>query len=84
MSFRMCYKKSSCDPIDYESIDRTEFWIADDEQEGDDFNLDELEQALYEEGSIPVGVDGQPYYDSASGSQGCFLTFNQLGNYFNL
>ncbi|XP_031283806.1 uncharacterized protein LOC116142517 [Pistacia vera] len=66
---RMCYKKSSCDPIDYESIDRTEFWIADDEQEGDDFNLDELEQALYEEGSIPVGVDGQPYYDSAGGSQ---------------
>ncbi|XP_031282661.1 uncharacterized protein LOC116141281 [Pistacia vera] len=75
---RMCYKKSSCDPIDYESIDKTEFWIANDEQEGDEFNLDELEQALYEEGSILIGVDDQPYYNSAGGSQGCFPTFNQL------
>ncbi|XP_031252359.1 zinc finger BED domain-containing protein 6-like [Pistacia vera] len=49
-------------------------------KEGDELNLDELEQALYEEGSIPIGVGDQPYYDLAGGSQDCFPTFNQLAD----
>ena len=39
------------DPIDYESIDKTEFWIVDDdEEEGEgELNYEELDQMLYGE-----------------------------------
>ncbi|XP_031268168.1 uncharacterized protein LOC116126600 [Pistacia vera] len=69
-AFKDVLQENSCDPIDYESIDKIEFWNADDEQECGEFNLDELEQALYEEGSIPIDVGDHPYYDSTDVSQG--------------
>ncbi|XP_010436496.1 PREDICTED: uncharacterized protein LOC104720259 [Camelina sativa] len=41
-------KKRSYDPVDYESIDKTEFWIIEEEEAGE-LELDELENALAEE-----------------------------------
>ncbi|GMP68619.1 hypothetical protein CsSME_00028173 [Camellia sinensis var. sinensis] len=37
------------DPVDIESIDKTEFWIVEDEEEPHLLDLDELKQMLYEE-----------------------------------
>ncbi|XP_031251847.1 uncharacterized protein LOC116109762 [Pistacia vera] len=70
---RKCYKRISLDPIDYESIDKTEGWIVDDEEEEEvsELNYEELEQMLYGEGSIPTGVADHPsFYDSTDGSEG--------------
>ncbi|XP_031283315.1 uncharacterized protein LOC116141998 [Pistacia vera] len=65
-----CYKRISFDPIDYESIDKTESWIVDDEEEVNELNYEELEQMLYGEGSIPAGVADHPsFYDSTDGSE---------------
>ncbi|XP_031283147.1 uncharacterized protein LOC116141811 [Pistacia vera] len=73
---RRCCKKMSFDPIDYESIDKTEAWIVDDEEKVGELNYDELEQTLYGEGSIPVNVgDHSSYYDSTDVSQDCFQNF---------
>ncbi|XP_010480937.1 PREDICTED: uncharacterized protein LOC104759744 [Camelina sativa] len=41
-------RKRSYDPVDYESIDKTEFWIVEEEGAGE-FEYDELENALAEE-----------------------------------
>ncbi|GMY38460.1 hAT dimerization domain-containing protein [Fagus crenata] len=46
-------KKFNFDPIDYESIDKTEFWIVEDE-EPPCLDYEELEATLYEEGAYPV------------------------------
>ncbi|XP_031282432.1 uncharacterized protein LOC116141007 [Pistacia vera] len=72
-SFRMSYKKTSFDPIDYESIDKTDFWVFDDEEEDASLNYEEWEQTLYGEGSIPIGPGDHPtYYDftEAAGDAG--------------
>ncbi|XP_031278101.1 uncharacterized protein LOC116136558 [Pistacia vera] len=57
-----CYKRISFNPIDYESIDKTESWIVDDEEEVNELNYEELEQMLYEVGSIPAGVANHPSF----------------------
>lgn len=41
------------DPVDIESIDKTEFWIVEDEEEPPFLDFDELEQMLYQESSAP-------------------------------
>nr|XP_027124009.1 uncharacterized protein LOC113740668 [Coffea arabica] len=41
------HRKRSYDPIDYESIDKTEFWVIEKEQDGE-LNCDELEEELEE------------------------------------
>ncbi|XP_023633848.1 uncharacterized protein LOC111829321 [Capsella rubella] len=41
-------RKRSYDPVDYESIDKTEFWIVEEEEAGE-LEYDELENALAEE-----------------------------------
>jgi hypothetical protein len=51
--YRVNVKKFNFDPIDYESIDKTEFWIVEDE-EPPCLDYEELEAALYEEGAYPV------------------------------
>ncbi|XP_071922831.1 uncharacterized protein [Coffea arabica] len=45
---RFSYKKRSYDSVDYETIDKVEFWIVDEEQEGE-FDYDELEEMTEEE-----------------------------------
>ncbi|XP_071933926.1 uncharacterized protein [Coffea arabica] len=53
---RLSYKKRSYDPLDYEAIDKVEFWIVDEEQEGE-LDYDELEEMIEEE--FPkTGEDG--------------------------
>ncbi|XP_071920401.1 uncharacterized protein [Coffea arabica] len=53
---RLSYKKRSYDPVDYETIDKVEFWIVDEEQEGE-LDYDELEEMIEEE--FPkTGEDG--------------------------
>ncbi|GMP80505.1 hypothetical protein CsSME_00035580 [Camellia sinensis var. sinensis] len=37
------------DPVDIESIDKTKFWIVEDEEEPPLLDFDELEQMLYQE-----------------------------------
>ncbi|GMP40402.1 hypothetical protein CsSME_00010864 [Camellia sinensis var. sinensis] len=37
------------DPVDIESINKTEFWIVEDEEEPPLLDFDELEQMLYQE-----------------------------------
>ncbi|KAK1440659.1 hypothetical protein QVD17_06488 [Tagetes erecta] len=44
----------SCDPVDYESIDKTEFWVVDEEEEGE-LNYEELENMLEEEPPNNIG-----------------------------
>ena len=39
---RLSYNKRSCDPVDYETIDKVKLFIVDEEQEGES-NYDELE-----------------------------------------
>ena len=46
-------KKFNFDPIDYASIDKTEFCIVEDD-EPPLLNHKELENALYEEGGYPI------------------------------
>ncbi|RVW34989.1 hypothetical protein CK203_092527 [Vitis vinifera] len=51
-------KKRTCDPIDYVCIDETNFWIVD-EDEPTKLDVEELENLLYEEGSISINkVEG--------------------------
>ena len=40
-------QKRSYDPVDYESIDKTEFWVVEEEQEGE-LDYEELEEELEE------------------------------------
>ncbi|RVW73056.1 hypothetical protein CK203_061061 [Vitis vinifera] len=57
--FWMFYnKKRIYDPIDYACIDETDFWVVDDDQPAE-LDVEELENLLYEEGSIPINeVEG--------------------------
>ena len=44
------------DPIDYASIDKTDFWVF--VEEVDPYlNYEELENAIYEEGAYPANVE---------------------------
>ncbi|XP_071909561.1 uncharacterized protein [Coffea arabica] len=47
LQHRFDHRKRSYDPIDYESIDKTEFWVIEEEQDGE-LNCDELEEELEE------------------------------------
>ncbi|XP_050242218.1 uncharacterized protein LOC126691201 [Quercus robur] len=46
-------KKFNFDPIDYASIDKTEFWVVEDE-EPPYLNHEEIENALYKEAAYPI------------------------------
>ncbi|XP_065619291.1 uncharacterized protein LOC136063198 [Quercus suber] len=46
-------KKFNFDPIDYASINKTEFWVVEDE-EPPFLDHEEIENALYEEGAYPI------------------------------
>ncbi|CAA7055210.1 unnamed protein product [Microthlaspi erraticum] len=46
--YRSSKAKRAYDPVDYESIDKTEFWIVGEEGEAE-LDYDELESALLEE-----------------------------------
>ncbi|CAA7038795.1 unnamed protein product [Microthlaspi erraticum] len=48
LMFGACSLLKSYDPVDYESIDKTEFWIVEEEEEGE-LDLAELEDKLLEE-----------------------------------
>ncbi|KAL6342681.1 hypothetical protein AAG906_013087 [Vitis piasezkii] len=55
---RFYNKKRIYDPINYACIDETDFWIVDDYQLTK-LDIEELENLLYEEGSIPINeVEG--------------------------
>ncbi|RVW33935.1 hypothetical protein CK203_082981 [Vitis vinifera] len=55
---RFYNKKRIYDPIDYACIDETDFWVVDDDQPAE-LDVEELENLLYEEGSIPINeVEG--------------------------
>ncbi|RVW33402.1 hypothetical protein CK203_094265 [Vitis vinifera] len=59
MILNMFYnKKWIYDPIDYACIDETDFWIVDEDQQVE-LDVEELENLLYEEKSIPINeVEG--------------------------
>lgn len=46
--FRFSKRKRSYDPIDYESIDKTDFWVVEESGEAE-LDYDEFENALIEE-----------------------------------
>lgn len=52
-NYRHFNKMKNYDPVDIESIDKTEFWIVEDEEEPPLLDFDELEQMLYPESSAP-------------------------------
>ena len=54
--FRFYKKKRSYDPIDYACIDETKFWIINEDEPGE-LDLEEMENLLYEEGSLPIEVE---------------------------
>ena len=45
--------KNNYDPVDIESIDKTEFWIVEEEEDPPLLDYDELEQMLNKDGSTP-------------------------------
>ena len=51
--FRFYNKKRTYDPINYACIDETDFWIVDEDQPTK-LDVEELENLLYEEGSILI------------------------------
>ena len=51
--YRVKRKKFNFDPIDYASIDKTKFWIVEDE-EPPFLDHEKIENALYEEGAYPI------------------------------
>nr|POF09052.1 hypothetical protein CFP56_38631 [Quercus suber] len=53
---RLYNKKFNFDPIDYASIDKTDFWVFV-EEEDPYLNYEELENAIYEEGAYPTSVE---------------------------
>ena len=56
--FRFYKKKRIYDPIDYACIDETDFWVVDDDQPTE-LDIEELDNLLYEEESIPINeVEG--------------------------
>ena len=56
--FRFYNKKRIYDPLDYACIDEIDFWVVDDDQPVE-LDVEELENLLYEEGSIPINeVEG--------------------------
>ena len=56
--FRFYNKKRIYHPIDYACIDETDFWIVDEDQQVE-LDVEELENLLYEEKSIPINeVEG--------------------------
>ncbi|KAJ1391324.1 hypothetical protein SESBI_36715 [Sesbania bispinosa] len=74
-SHRWEHKKRSYDPIDYESIDKVEFWVVE-EEAPPEFDVDDIENVIYQDNAIPivgeshnagdeeVGISGQPVLDS--------------------
>nr|XP_023912829.1 uncharacterized protein LOC112024425 [Quercus suber] len=57
---RVKRKKFNFDPIDYASIDKTEFWVVEDE-EPPFLDHEEIENALYEEGAYPIEEGSSSY-----------------------
>ena len=56
--FRFYNKKRTYDPIDYACINENNFWIVDEDEPGE-LDVEELENLLYEEWSIPINeVEG--------------------------
>ena len=51
--FRFYNKKRTYDPIDYACIDETDFWIVDEDRPVE-LDVEDLENILYEEKSIPI------------------------------
>ena len=59
--FRLYNKKKSYDPIDYECIDETEFWIIY-ENELEELDFEKLDNLLYEEGSMLINeIEGSSF-----------------------
>ena len=50
---RVKRKNFNFDPIDYASIDETEFWVVEDEEPAF-LDHEEIENALYEERAYPI------------------------------
>ncbi|XP_050243404.1 uncharacterized protein LOC126692036 isoform X1 [Quercus robur] len=55
LKHRLYNKKFNFDPIDYASIDKTDFWVFV-EEEDPYLNYEELENAIYEEGAYPASA----------------------------
>lgn len=47
-------KKTSYDPIDFESIDNIEFWVVEEER-SPELDADEIENIIYHDSAVPVG-----------------------------
>ena len=73
--FRLYNKKRSYDPIDYTCIDETEFWIIDEDEPGE-LDLEEMKNLLYEEGSLPIEVEGSS--SSTLILNCCYFTFKMI------
>ncbi|XP_030941043.1 uncharacterized protein LOC115982846 [Quercus lobata] len=78
---RLYNKKLNFDPIDYASIDKTDFWVFV-EEEDPYLNYEELENAIYEEGAYPANVEAssniEESIDDSSEVEGIDLgTFGQ-------
>ncbi|KAF2322650.1 hypothetical protein GH714_026613 [Hevea brasiliensis] len=53
MCTRLQYEKRTCDPIDYECIEKIDFWIVE-EEPPPELDTEELEEALYQEDAILI------------------------------
>jgi hypothetical protein len=54
LKHRHQYKKRSYDPVDYDCIDKTDFWIAEEVSPPELENDEVMEQAIYGDDAIPI------------------------------
>ncbi|XP_073046060.1 uncharacterized protein [Primulina eburnea] len=57
------------DPIDYESIDKTDFWVMEEEEENSSpiLDIDELDDMLYGEEALPINIQEEENLDKGIG-----------------
>ncbi|XP_057452499.1 uncharacterized protein LOC130744326 [Lotus japonicus] len=51
---RLVHNKKAYDPIDYESIDNLDFWVAEEEETTPEFDADDIDDFLFTHNSTPV------------------------------
>ncbi|XP_071917038.1 uncharacterized protein [Coffea arabica] len=75
-------QKRSYDPVDYESIDKTEFWVVEEEQEGE-LGYEELEEELEEPPIHGQCSNSEQLEDDEDEAEDVDLETFQRRNFFN-
>ncbi|XP_052622528.1 uncharacterized protein LOC111921122 [Lactuca sativa] len=78
--FRLKVDMRSYDPVDYENIDKTEFWVVEEEREGE-LNYDDLENMLDEQEHEPASESQGDHVDHEVDSEFQLLSDHEIDAY---